>query len=324
MAGFLVVTDIYEGKFRKVSFEITSEAVRCAKSLDTKVTALVIGHNIKEAAPELNKYGVDSIITVDNEKFANAYVDAYTKTIVDIAKKIEAEYIFFPASILGKTISAAVGAKFETSALTDCISFEIQEGKFLAKRPIYAGKAIVTVAPEKKPIIASLRPNVFKAEEKNSEAAIEDFEAVLEEKNFLAKILELKTPEGKKIDLTEASIIVSGGRGMQSPENFKLIEDLAEVLGAAVGASRAVVDDGWRPHSEQVGQTGKTVAPQLYIACGISGAIQHLAGMKTSKVIVAVNTDPEAPIFQVADYGIVGDALEVIPKMIEEAKALKQ
>lgn len=212
-----------------------------------------------------------------------------------------------------------LAAKLSTSALNDCTGIQVEGGRWKVQRPICAGKALATIVPTN-PVILSLRPNVFPIVVAAVENKVEKLDVALAENHLATKIVERKSSEGKAIDLTEASVIVAGGRGMKGPEYFRLIQDLAQVLGAAMGASRAVVDAGWRPHDEQVGQTGKTVSPQLYIACGISGAIQHLAGMRTSKVIVAINKDPEAPIFQIANYGIVGDVMEVVPKMIEEAK----
>ena len=320
MGGILIITEIKDAQFRKVSYEIASEAVRCAKILNLSVSALVMGHSLPDAEV-LGKYGITKAVLVQNDKLSNAYLDAYAQIVEEVAKKVEAEYMFFPATIQGKSLAALIAAKFHTSALTDCTAIEIKDGKFKVQRPICAGKAIATVLPAR-PTILSLRPNVFPIAESPVACTTEKIDIAMSDPKV--KVAEVKAKESKTVDLTEASVIVSGGRGMKGPEFFHLVQDLAGVLGAAVGASRAVVDAGWRPHDEQVGQTGKTVSPQLYIACGISGAIQHLAGMRTSKIIVAINKDPEAPIFQVADYGIVGDALEVMPKLIEETKKIIQ
>ncbi|MBM3985289.1 MAG: electron transfer flavoprotein subunit alpha/FixB family protein, partial [Planctomycetes bacterium] len=206
---------------------------------------------------------------------------------------------------------------------SDCIEVRAEGGTLVARRPVFAGKALVTVAPASGPLVVSLRPNALMAQERPAAGAVSSAAPVVPDKGLGVVLKEVLASAAKKIELTEAGIVVSGGRGLKGPEHFHLIEELAEALGGAVGASRAVVDAGWRPHADQVGQTGKTVSPQLYVAVGISGAIQHLAGMRTSKYIVAVNKDPEAPIFKVADYGIVGDAFEVLPKLTAAVRALK-
>mgnify|MGYP000896888463 CR=1 FL=1 len=320
MGGILVITEIKDAQFRKASYEVASQAARCGKLLNLPVAALVMGESLPNI-DMLGKYGIEKALLVEDAKLAHAYLDSYVPVIEEAIQKTKAEYILFSATIQGKSLAGLIAAKLKTSALTDCTSMEVQDGKLKVQRPICAGKAIATILPSL-PAILSLRPNVFQAQESPVTCQAEKLEVSLAEPKV--KIVEMKAKETKTVDLTEASVIVSGGRGMKGPEYFHLVQDLACVLGAAVGASRAVVDAGWRPHDEQVGQTGKTVSPQLYIACGISGAIQHLAGMRTSKIIVAINKDPEAPIFQVSNYGIIGDALEIIPKMIEETKKMMQ
>lgn len=322
MPGILAITEVKENSFRKASFEVVSEAVRCAQKLGTEATAVVIGANVESIAKDLGKYGVKNVVVVDDAKLENAYTPPLAEAIEQIAKAKESDYVFFPATLQGKALSAITAARFQRAAVSDCTETVCDGGELTLKRPVYAGKALETVKPLQKPVFVSLRPNVFAAEEAATEAQVEKMDVSFSDKAFLAKITDVKKAEEQKLDLTEAAVIVSGGRGMKGPENFHLIEDLASALGGVNGASRAVVDAGWRPHNEQVGQTGKTVSPQLYVACAISGAIQHLAGMRTSKVIVAINKDADAPIFQVADYGIVGDVFEVLPVMIEEAKKL--
>jgi electron transfer flavoprotein alpha subunit len=321
MAGILVVCENKENQLRKVSFEVAGEALRRGKELGLPVAALVMGHGVKEQAGELAKYGVSKIYLVDQPSLQHAYAQPYAKIITTAMEQMQAGYVFLAASPRGKTLAGFLGARFATSSFTDCTNMYVQNGKLVIQRPIYAGKVILTASPLKTPVIASLRPNIFKPEMSQVSPQIEELNVTLEESLFQVKVAETSKVAKQKLDVNEAAIIVSGGRGMKGPEHFHLIEQLADLLGAATGASRAAVDAGWRPHAEQVGQTGKTVSPQLYVACGISGAIQHLAGMRTSRVIVAVNKDPEAPIFQVADYGIVGDVFEVLPKMIEAAKA---
>lgn len=325
MAGILAVAEIKDGNFRKTSFEVASQAARLSKELHMPAAGLIAGNNIQNVAQTLGKYGISKVFVVDNPHFVDGYLEPYAKAVIAAAQKLDADHILFAASAKGKILASLVAAHFQTSAFTDCTAITIKNGKISLQRPIYAGKIILTVSPLKKPVIASLRPNVFPVvEEKTPQVDVENLPFTVEESLLKVKIVETTKSPVQKKELTEASTVVSGGRGIKGAEHFHLIEELADALGAAAGVSRAVVDAGWRPHEEQVGQTGKTVSPQLYVACGISGAIQHLAGMRTSKVIVAINKDPEAPIFQVADYGIVGDLFEVVPKMTELAKQMRK
>ena len=233
--------------------------------------------------------------------------------------KAQPSVLIVVASSMGKDIAPRVASSLDAGLATDCTGVEVSEGKIIVTRPVYAGKALVKVRIDSDLQILAIRPNIFPQKTEGDKGPeVVDLQ-IVEKKNPVSDVQHIK---GERAELTEASIIVSGGRGVGGPDNFHVTEELADVLGAAVGASRAVVDAGWRPHSEQVGQTGKTVSPNLYIACGISGAIQHLAGMSSSKVIVAINKDPEAPIFKVATYGIVGDLFEVVPRMVEAIKEL--
>lgn len=322
MAGILAVAEVKDGNLRKSSFEIVSEALRVSEALGGSVTALVVGAGVSECASGLGKYGVTDVVVVDDERLANAYVQPYVEAIEHVAKDKGVDYIFLPSSARGKAICAGVAARFQTSAVTDCVEINVEGDQLKCKRPVFAGKALATVALKKRPGVLSLRANVFAPKENEVSAEVSTASVNFSEKAFQTQIVDVQKAKEQKADLTEAELIVSGGRGMKGPENFHLVEALADELGGVVGASRAVVDAGWRPHKDQVGQTGKTVSPKLYVACGISGAIQHLAGMRTSKVIVAINKDEEAPIFKVADYGIVGDVFEVLPAMTEEAKKL--
>ena len=229
--------------------------------------------------------------------------------------------LFFSATAMGRDLAPRCAARLGVGAIADVVGLELVDGAFVARRPVYSGKAFATVTSAgSSPQVISLRPNVFAAEEVGGEAEIVALDGL--SLSIRAMVKEFAAAEGGEIDVAEADIIVSGGRGIKGPENFALIRELADSLGAAVGASRAVVDAGWIDHKHQVGQTGKVVSPSLYVACGISGAIQHLAGMSSSKVIVAINKDPDAPIFKVADYGVVGDLFDVIPPMVEAIKAL--
>lgn len=307
-----------EGKFKKVAFEVTQAARNIAGQLGAELVTLVIGHDIQSILPELGAYGASRIVAVDDPRLRNPSTTAYGKVAADVARREGAEIIFMPGSQMGKDLSPRIAARLEAGLAADCIALTVEGRDITASRPVFAGKAVITVRVNSPVKIFSLRPNVFTATPRdNAPVMVEMAEATLTESDFAAKVTGVTVNSGRP-DLTEAGIIVSGGRGMKGPEHFHLIESLADVLGAAVGASRAVVDAGWRPHDEQVGQTGKTVSPMLYFACGISGAVQHLAGMSSSKYIVAVNKDKDAPIFQVADYGIVGDVFEIMPVLTAE------
>ena len=310
------------GQFKKTAFEVVRAAGNLAAQGQGDVVSLVVGNGVTSIAGQLGGFGLSRVIVVDDAKLENYSTTAYAKVIAEIAKQENAEIVLLPASSMGKDVAPRVAIKLQAGLVSDCTAIKIENGTITATRPVYAGKALVDVSVTTPVKIFSLRPNVFTAgEPKNSEASVEQKSIELAEPDFSASVHEVKTSSGKK-DVSEADIIVSGGRGLKAAENFKLIEDLADALGAAVGASRAVVDAGWRPHDEQVGQTGKTVSPSLYVAVAISGAVQHLAGMSSSKYIVAINKDKDAPIFSVADYGIVGDAFEVVPALTAEIKKL--
>jgi electron transfer flavoprotein alpha subunit len=308
-----------EKQLKKSSYETIQAARGIADQLGAKFTALVVGSGVEGAASELGKYGAERVLVVDVPQLARHSNTAYAKAIAEVATAEEATAVFLPASQMGKDLAPRVAVKLGAGLAADCVALRVEEGQLIATRPVYAGKALldVQVASDKK--IFTLRPNVFTATPAEGAAKVERVSVEFAESDFTSVVRETKVATGRP-DVTEADIIVSGGRGLKGPENFHLIEELADVLGAGVGASRAVVDAGWRPHDEQVGQTGKTVSPTLYIACGISGAVQHLAGMSSSKYIVAINKDKDAPIFEVADYGIVGDVFDVVPAFTEELK----
>jgi electron transfer flavoprotein alpha subunit len=319
--GIWIVAEQREGELRKISFELVSEARRLADKIDQPVTAVLLGSDIREKAAVLGKYGADRVIVADDYRLAPCTTDAYVSVIAQLAEANQPAIILFGATVQGKDISGRLAARLGVGIAQDCVAFSLENSNLVAKRPIYAGKAYATVTfRNSSPQIATARPNVF---ELNQPDDLRPVEAINAEFNLDASQLKTKVVEsiqeaGGKVDLTEAERIVSGGRGMKGPENYRILEELADLIDATVGASRSAVDAGWRPHSDQVGQTGKVVSPNLYIACGISGAIQHLAGMGTSKYIVAINKDPDAPIFQKADYGVVGDLFEVVPALIEE------
>jgi electron transfer flavoprotein alpha subunit len=308
-----------ENKFRKSSFETVQQAKKVADQVGAEFVALVIGSGVEASAAQLGAYGASRVVVVDDPQLAAHSNGAYAKVIAEIAKKENANVVFMPASQMGKDIAPRVAVKLDAGLASDCVGLNVEGGDIIATRPVYAGKAMTDVRVKSATKVFTLRPNVFTATATNGAATVEKASVTLTPEDSTTRVIDVKVATGRP-DVTEANIIVSGGRGMKGPENWHLIENLADSLGAAMGASRAVVDAGWRPHDEQVGQTGKTVAPTLYIACAISGAVQHLAGMSSSKFIVAINKDKDAPIFQVADYGIVGDVFEVLPELTNEFK----
>jgi electron transfer flavoprotein alpha subunit len=323
-----IVAEHKEGKLKKVSLELLGVGKLLAEKTGGSLSALLLGHGIESLAEELQGYGAARIFVCDSEILKNYSNEAYAKVIVDLVKAHSPSVLLGGATALGKDLFPRVAARLQTGLASDCTGLKINdEGLLVAERPIFAGKALVdTITPEAKPQMACVRPNVLSVPDKGSDKAeIEKVAVELQPQDLRAKLKEVVKTAGEKIDLTEASVIVSGGRGIASKENFKLLEDLAAAFGegTAVGASRSAVDSGFAAHDQQVGQTGKVVNPNLYIACGISGSIQHLAGMRTSKYIVAINKDPEAPIFQIADYGIVDDLFKVVPLLTEEVKKLK-
>jgi electron transfer flavoprotein alpha subunit len=310
-----------DNTFRKSSYETVQAAKRTAEQLGAEFVALVVGSGVEAIAGELGNYGATRVVTVDDPSLKQHSNRAYAKAIAEIAKREAASFIFLPASQMGKDIAPHVAVRLEAGLASDCVALKIENGDVIATRPVFAGKALLDVRVSTATKVYTLRPNVFTAVAAQGSATVENVSVALQPDDLITTVTEVKVASGRP-DVTEADIIVSGGRGLKGPEHWHLIENLAEVLGAAVGASRAVVDAGWRPHDEQVGQTGKTVAPTMYVACGISGAVQHLAGMSSSKYIVAINKDKDAPIFQVADYGIVGDVFEVLPDLTTELKKM--
>jgi electron transfer flavoprotein alpha subunit len=305
-----------EGKFKKSAFEVTQAARRMADTLGAEMVTLLVGDGVEGIAGQLGSYGAGRVLVCQDPRLRLYSTTAYARIVAEAAKKEAADVLFLPASQLGKDLAPRVAGKLGAGLVADCVALEAQGSEIVATRPVYAGKALLMMRVTAPVKIFTLRPNVFTAAGTNTVAA-EAFTVALQDADFAARVTGVKVAEGRP-DVTEASIVVSGGRGMKGPEHFPLLESIAGLLGGAVGASRAVVDAGWRPHDEQVGQTGKTVSPSLYIACGISGAVQHLAGMSSSKCIVAINKDKDAPIFQITDYGIVGDVFDVLPALKSE------
>jgi electron transfer flavoprotein alpha subunit len=313
--SILVIAEQVNGAFRKVTFE----ALSAARKLGAEVNAAVLGSAVEAPAAELAKYGAAKILVADDAALAEYTVDAYTNVLAGVIAQAGAQVVILGATTQGKELAGRLSARLDAGLATDCVALKMEGGQLVATRPMYGGKVLAEVALSGATVIATLRPNVVAIEEAPQDGAVEKVAVNVGTVHTQVKSKQLETG---KIDLTEADIVVSGGRGMGGAD-YSLLEALAAVLGGAVGASRSAVDEGWRSQSDQVGQTGKTVSPNLYIACGISGAIQHLAGMSSSKVIVAINKDPEAPIFSKADYGIVGDLFEVVPALTEALKNAK-
>jgi electron transfer flavoprotein alpha subunit len=320
MSKILVFVESRDNKIKNNGFEAASAAVKLGSELGAEVEALLIGSSVTGIAGQLGTYGIKKVVTVEDPGLEKYSTTAYSKVLAEAAKQRNADIIIMSASAMGRDISPRVSARLEAGLIVDCTDIRTDGGDIIATRPVYAGKAYIEMKVTSPVKIFTLRPNVFKpVSVEGITAEVEKLNISLAEADYAVKVKEVVVSD-EKLDVTEANIVVSGGRGLKAPENFHLVEDLAKVLGGAAGASRAIVDAGWRPHSEQVGQTGKTVSPSLYIAVGISGAIQHLAGMSSSKCIVAINKDKDAPIFQIADYGIVGDAVEIMPVLTEEFK----
>jgi len=272
----------------------------------------------------LGEAGLVEALLATHEAFRYYEPAGYTRAVVAAVGKVSPKVVLFPASSMGRDLAPRVAARLGVGLAADCTALAVDGGRLIATRPVYAGKAVQRVAFATAPALVSLRPKLFAPApaQNGSTPAITPLAVDYDPARAGARVREVKATQSGKVDLTEADIIVWGGRGLRGPEHFDIIESLAEALGATVGASRAVVDAGWRPHGDQVGQTGKTVSPKLYVAVAISGAIQHLAGMSSSRCIVAINKDPDAPIFKVADFGLVGDAFEVVPVLTEKIKTL--
>jgi electron transfer flavoprotein alpha subunit len=322
MAGILVFIEQRNGALRKASLEALSTAATLAVPAGWPVAAVVAGHGIASCAATLGRHGASTVFIADEERLARYTPEGYATVVRAACQRFAPDALFAAATSLGRDLSGRVAARLGVGCLADVTKVSVEAGAIVAVRPVYSGKVLATVdGGNAKPVVVTLRPNVFPLSTHEVTPAVESLPAT--GGDLRAVLRELLAKEGGELDVAEADIIVSGGRGMKGPENFALIRELAKALGAAVGASRAAVDSGWIEHGHQVGQTGKVVSPSLYIACCISGAIQHLAGMSSSKIIVAINKDAEAPIFKVADYGIIGDLFHVVPAFTEEIRKLK-
>lgn len=328
MNPILVYCEQRDGHLKKAGLEVLGEACRLGKRDGREIVAVVVGSSVSSLVTDLAAHGASRILLLEDESLDRYAAELYTAGLAEAAARVSPVAVLMGATAMGKDLAPKLAARLQAALLQDCVALELEpDGTLVGTRPIYGGKLRAIVKAASPTVqVATLRPGVFSPLDPQpvSDVPVERLSLALQRARPMARVREVRRTAEDKLELTEAPIIVAGGRGLGGPEHFKLIEGLAEVLGAAVGASRAAVDAGWKPHACQVGLTGKTVSPQLYIACGISGAIQHQAGMSSSRVIVAINTNPHAPIFKLATYGIVGDVFEIVPVLTEEIKKLKQ
>ena len=335
--GVFIYAQQVDNELSSIAFELIGKAKELAKDLGTDVTAVLLGSNVKGLTDELGEYGADKVIVVDNPELETYRTEPYAQALAAVINEYKPEIMLVGATAIGRDLGPTVSARVATGLTADCTVLEIgdfpinpvgnQEQKhnqLLMTRPAFGGNTIATIAcPDNRPQMATVRPGVMQKlpKEAGRKAEVIEFNPTLEKNNRYVEILNVVKAVGNVENIMDAKVLVSGGRGVGSKENFKLLDDLAEVLGATVSCSRAVTDAGWLPRDLQVGQTGKTVRPQVYFAIGISGAIQHVAGMEESDLIIAINKDPDAPIFDVADYGIVGDLNKIVPQLTEAIKA---
>ncbi len=335
--GVYVFAQQVDNEISSIAFELLGKAKDLAKDLNTDVTAVLLGSEVKDLADKLAEYGADKVIVVDDPELKVYRTEPYAHALSSVINQYKPEIVLVGATAIGRDLGPRVSARVATGLTADCTVLEIgdfplqaipgQEQKhnqLLMTRPAFGGNTIATIAcPDNRPQMATVRAGVMQKIEpiKGAKAVVEEFNPGFTPDHKYVEILEVVKAVTDTVDIMDAKILVSGGRGVGSPENFKILEDLAEVLGATVSCSRAVVDAGWKPKDLQVGQTGKTVRPNVYFAIGISGAIQHVAGMEESDIIIAINKDADAPIFDVADYGIVGDLNKIVPKLTESLKA---
>lgn len=313
-----------EGALKKVAFEAVVAGTAIAQARNTELNAVVLGHNVAPLADEIARFGVPRVFTIDAPALLHYTPDGYAGALEQLCRQQRPSELVLSATALGKDLGATLAARLETAILPDCVAVEFESGELIATRPIYAGKALSRVkARDAEPLIITMRPRFVSVQAVTGSAGTV-VRGDVRPAELRSQVSEIVRTVTKTVELTEADIIVSGGRGMRGPENYAILEELASVINAAVGASRAAVDAGWRDHQFQVGQTGKVVSPTVYIACGISGAIQHLVGMINSKCIVAINKDPEANIMKVADYAIVGDLFQIVPLLTEEFRKVKR
>ncbi|GAA0117259.1 electron transfer flavoprotein subunit alpha/FixB family protein [Clostridium senegalense] len=326
--GVWVFAEQRDGELQKVSLELLGKGREIADKLGVELTALLIGHNVEDMAKELTAYGADKVLLADKEELAHYTTDGYAKVITDLANSHKPEVIFIGATFIGRDLGPRVAARLSTGLTADCTALDIdpENKNLLMTRPAFGGNLMATImCGDNRPQMSTVRPGVFEKLEKDSNKEVKIEKAVfeLEKSDIRTQVLEVKKILKEVADIIEADILVSGGRGIGCKENFDILKELADEIGGTLSGSRAAVDNGWIDKALQVGQTGKTVRPQIYIACGISGAIQHLAGMQDSNYIIAINKDADAPIMQVADVGLVGDYQKIVPELVQQLKAMK-
>jgi electron transfer flavoprotein alpha subunit len=322
--GILVFIEQRNGKLRKASLEALSEALRQVGKVGGDVIAIVIGETCTGLLPDIAKYQPSKILVAEGAEFSEYSTEGYANALTEAVKKTDPKYVFSANTAMSKDLMPRVSARLDAPCVTDVVDLAVEDSNLVATKPLYSAKAYGQFEFQNNVSFLTLRPNIFSLTEAKSGDSVPIEKLSVAPARVRAKVIETHSAEGQKVELTESPIVVSGGRGIKGPEHWGMLQALCDVLGASLGASRAVVDAGWIDHQHQVGQTGKTVSPQLYIACGISGAIQHLAGMSSSKVIVAINKDGDAPIFKLANYGLVGDVFEIVPKLTEEIRKLKE
>jgi electron transfer flavoprotein alpha subunit len=316
----LVITEYDKEGFRNITYEALSVGKKLANELNGKMVAVVLGSGVKDSAVELGRYGADRIMVADDSALVPFVTETHLQVLSDIIDQVSPEIIIMGATTAGKDMAARLSAHLDAPLAMDCVNLKLDNQTLIATRPMYGGKILADVTLNGTPKLVSIRPKAMAIETNVSDGALETVDVTLSPS--AVKVVGTNIESGK-VELTEADVVVTGGKGMGG-NDFTLLEELAALLDGAVGASRSAVDEGWRPSSDQVGQTGKVVSPNLYIASGVSGAIQHLAGMSSSKIIVAINKDPDAPIFQKADYGIVGDLFEIVPILAAQIRKLKE
>lgn len=336
--GVYVFAQQVDNQLSSIAFELIGKGKDLAADLGTEVTAILVGSGVKDLADELAAYGADKVIVVDDPELKDYRTEPYTHAVASVIEKYKPEIVLVGATAIGRDLGPRVSARVKTGLTADCTVLEIgdfplnpipgkeqKHNQLLMTRPAFGGNTIATIAcPDNRPQMATVRPGVMQKREKveGAKAVVEEFNPGFTPDNKYVEILDIVKSVVDTVDIMDAKILVSGGRGVGSPENFKLLEELADAIGGTVSCSRAVVDSGWKPRDLQVGQTGKTVRPNVYFAIGISGAIQHVAGMEESDIIIAINKDETAPIFDVADYGIVGDLNKIVPMLTEQIKAV--
>lgn len=326
--GVWVFAEQREGQLQKVSLELLGEGRKIADKLGSKLTALLIGNKVQNLVEDLSRHGADEVLVVDAPELEHYTTDGYTKAICELANAKKPNIIFIGATFIGRDLGPRVAARLETGLTADCTSLDVdvESGDLLATRPAFGGNLMATiVCPDHRPQMATVRPGVFeKLPLGENDAIVENVEIKFNSNDIRTKIVEIIKEHKDIVDISEANVLVAGGRGIGSEENFKMLKELAEVMNGSIAASRAAVEKGWVDKDYQVGQTGKTVRPNIYVACGISGAIQHAAGMQDSDMIIAINKDANAPIMKIADYAIVGDVNKVVPEFIAQLKAMKE